>query len=154
MSVVKDQRPRAVAIAIVLVTLVWLTGSETSGYRIATASSPSEFMLLARATGTLQGQVNLDGTACFWIGDTRNGEAISWPFGYSARGTAIASLFEPSIGGRSHLAVYNQAGQRVAQVGQRVVMAGGLMPSDVKSILGCAGFAQLWTAGNVRTGLT
>jgi hypothetical protein len=154
MGVLKDQRPRALAIAIVLVAVVWFTGSETSGYRIATASSPSEFMLMARATGTLLGQVNLDGTACFWIGDTRNGEAISWPFGYSARGSAIASLFEPSIGGRSHLAVYNQAGQRLAQVGQRVVMAGGLMPADVKSILGCEGFSEFWTAGNVGAQLT
>jgi hypothetical protein len=113
-------------------------GGET--YRIATAGAPSEFINLARSEGVLLGRANGDGTACFWLGNISDGRALSWPYGYSARANPLA--------------VYNDAGDRVAAVGQRVTMAGGLMADSVHSITGCPGFTQFWGVGKVVSATT
>lgn len=106
-----------------------------AAYKIATASVRSDYMDLARAVGMLQGQVNGDGTACFWLGTRSAGQALSWPYGYSAKDNPLA--------------VYDDKGNRVATVGQRVTMAGGLMPDTVRSITGCSGFTAFFGVGEV-----
>ena len=106
-----------------------------ASYRIATASVRSDYMDLARAAGTLQGKVNGDGTACFWLGTSSGGQALSWPFGYSAKG--------------GPLAVYDEAGNRRAMIGQRVTLTGGLMADTVHSITGCSGFKEFFGVGQV-----
>jgi hypothetical protein len=92
-------------------------------------------MNLAIAGGILQGQVNGDGTACFWLGTSSGGQPLSWPYGYSARANPLA--------------VYDDTGGRVATVGQRVSLTGGRMPDNVHSIAGCAGFTQFFGVGQV-----
>lgn len=109
-------------------------------YVIATASTRSDAMHLARSEGVLQGRVNGDGTACFWLGNSSDGRALYWPYGFSARS-------EP-------LAVYDDARNRVAAVGQRIIMAGGLMGDSVHSIKGCSGFTQFWGVGQVISAAT
>jgi hypothetical protein len=105
-------------------------------YKIATATQPSDVMMLAQAVGVLGGQTNADGTACFWLGGA-DGTALFWPYGYSAR--------------TNPLAVYDDSGNRVAAVGQTVTMAGGLMGDDVHSITGCSGFTLYWGVGEVSS---
>ena len=99
-------------------------GSDGPVYKIATATQRSGVMSLANAVGVLDGKLNADGTACFWLG----GSALSWPDGYSAR--------------RNPLAVYDDRGNVVATVGQKVSMAGGLMSDNVNSINGCSDFTM------------
>jgi len=110
-------------------------GSQVGGasYKIATASARSDLMNLASADGILQGQINGDGTACFWLGTSSGGQALSWPYGYSARGNPLA--------------VYDDTGNRVAAVGQRVTLTGGLMSDNVHSITGCSGFTEFFGVG-------
>jgi hypothetical protein len=105
-------------------------------YRIASASVRTDAINLARSDGVLGGQVNADGTACFWIGDGPGKTALSWPYGYKAH--------DPP------LAVSDDRDMRVAVVGQRVTMAGGLLADDVTSILGCRGFTRFWGVGLVE----
>lgn len=109
-------------------------------YKIATASVRSDHILQARNEGVIQGQANADGTACFWVGTSSDRSALSWPYGYSARA--------------SPLAVYDDEGNRVAVVGQRVTLAGGLMVDSVHSITGCPGFTQFWAVGRVVSATT
>jgi hypothetical protein len=78
---------------------------------------------------------HIDGTACFWVGNGTDRTALSWPWGYTAHG--------------SRLAVYDEAGGRLAEVGQRVSMGGGLMGEEVHSILRCSGFPRFWGVGKV-----
>src|SRR6478752_3865207 len=87
------------------------SGSGSATYKIATAAQRSDFMHTALAGGVLGGETNTDGTACLWLGEQPDGQALSWPYGYSARGKPLA--------------VYDDAGNRVAAVGQMVTMAGG-----------------------------
>jgi hypothetical protein len=105
------------------------------GYKIATATVRSDVSHLARVEGVLQGQVNTDGTACFWIDDAPDSRALSWPYGYSSRGNPLA--------------VYDGTGQRLVAVGQFVVMEGGLLAGDVHRIVGCQDFTQFWQVGRV-----
>jgi hypothetical protein len=105
------------------------------GYKIATATVRSDVSHLARVEGVLHGQVNTDGTACFWIDDAPDSRALSWPYGYSSRGNPLA--------------VYDGTGQRLVAVGQFVVMDGGLLADDVHRIVGCQDFTQFWQVGRV-----
>lgn len=103
-------------------------------YKIATASTLSAAIHPARAEGVLHGQVNNDGTACFWIDDPPNSRALSWPYGFSARANPLT--------------VYDDTGQRLVAVGQFVVMD-GLLADDVHSIVGCQDFTLFWGVGRV-----
>lgn len=104
-------------------------------YKIATASTLSAAIQHARAEGVLHGQTNNDGTACFWIDDAPDSRALSWPYGFSARGNPLA--------------VYDDTGHRLVAVGQFVVMDGGLLADDVHSIVGCPDLIQFWGVGRV-----
>lgn len=102
-------------------------------YRIATGSSPGEAYLAALASGKLAGQVNADGTACFWLGDATNRIAISWPFGYSAAGPPLT--------------IYDADGHKAATISQPVSLGGGNGPEGTPNPLGCSGkFAGVWFA--------
>jgi hypothetical protein len=132
----------AVLIVVVLTTSLFLAGlpkgltsPRASTYRIAAAPTRGDVILRARAEGVLRGQPNADGTACFWLGDSTTGEALSWPYGFTAGGKPLT--------------VYNDLGKPVASVGQYVVFGGGLMSDSVHSILGCNGFATFWVVGEV-----
>jgi len=101
-------------------------------YRIATASRPGGAYMLALISGNLDGQVNPNGTACFWLSLGTNRYAISWPFGFSAAGPPLT--------------VYNSDGRKAATIGQRVSMGGG-GGGPTPSPLGCSGeFAGVWSA--------
>lgn len=71
----------------------------------------------------------------FLARDELDGSALSWPYGYSARANPLA--------------VYDDSDNRVAVVGDRVTMAGGLMADSVHSITGCLGFTEFWGVGQV-----
>ncbi len=107
----------------------------TVSYKIATASVRSNSINPARADGVLGGQTNGDGSACFWLSTGRDKIALSWPYGYSAR--------------VSPLTIYDDTGKPLAQVGEIVTMAGGLLPDNVHSITGCTGFTKFWGVGEV-----
>jgi len=140
-------RARAVMInagAVVLVALsVCSPGSPTptanvSGtqqYRIAAASVRADAINLARLDGVLEGSVNADGTACFWVGHGSVRTALFWPYGYKAAAPPLA--------------VYDDEDLLVAAVGESVTMAGGLLPDGVHAILGCPGFTNFWGVGRV-----
>ena len=105
------------------------------GYRIATAPEPYDAINRAQMVGVLWGEPTSDTTACFWIENGLDRTALFWPYGHKA-------LAPP-------LAVNDQGDKRVAEVGQRVTMAGGLLADDVSSILGCRGFTKFWGVGMV-----
>ena len=141
----------ALTVTIVLALgTVWAWAGPAVTFRVATAPAPSAFFHTARAEGRLGGQVNLDGTACFWLGAGSDREALSWPYGFTARG-GLLNLAGPlaSASPIGRLAVYSETGGRVAEVGQYVVMGGGLLGGDGRSIVGCSGFAELWGVGLV-----
>jgi hypothetical protein len=136
-------------VALVLLGVVW-AGMGTVTYRLATAPAPSDVMLTARLDGVLAAQANIDGTTCFWVGDGQYRTALSWPWGYSARGSPLAPAWGwGHADSLSRLAVYDEAGKRIAEVGRRVALGGGLMAEDVKSLRGCSGFPQFWAVGTV-----
>ena len=124
----------AIALAAALMAACAPASSEPP-YKIATASVRSDFINLARTEGVLNGRTNLDGTACFWLGQVGARVALSWPYGYSARDNPLA--------------VYDDSGNRVATAGERVTMAGGMMADGVSSITGCSGFTLFWGVGRV-----
>ena len=102
-------------------------------YRIATESRPGMAYMAALASGKLDGQVNPDGTACFWLGDGTNRYAIFWPFGFTAAGPPLT--------------VYDTDGHKAATVGQGVSMGGGNAPEGTPNPLGCSGkFAAVFFA--------
>jgi len=129
---------------------VWAWAGPAVTYRVATAPAPSNAFHLALAGGRLGGDVNLDGTACFWLGSGSQREALFWPYGFTALGNLL-SLAGPlaSTTQIGRLAVYDESDRRVAEVGQNVVMGGGLLSDDVRSIVGCSGFPRLWGVGTV-----
>jgi hypothetical protein len=136
---------------VVLVSL-WVAwaGMGTSHYRISAAPVRTNAILLSRLDGVLAAQANMDGTACFWVGEGPNRRALSWPWGYTARGSPLApALGWANLASMSRLAVYDDTGRRVAGIGQRVAMAGGLAGNDVQSIVGCSGFPEYWAVGQV-----
>ncbi len=133
------QRGRLICAQMVVLTLAACGPNVSHGihtYLIATAPMPTEFVHLARADGVLGGQVNGDGTACFWIGDGPGRIALSWPYGYKAH--------SPPLG------VADDKGMRVAAVGQLVELAGGRLADDTSSIIGCRGFTMAWGVGLVE----
>jgi hypothetical protein len=129
---------------------VWTLAGPAVTYRVAAAPAPSNGFHLALAGGRLGGQANLDGTACFWLGAGLEREALFWPYGFTARG-GLLSLAGPlaSVTPIGRLGVYDESGRRVAEVGQDMVMVGGLLSDSVRSIVGCSGFPRLWGVGVV-----
>jgi hypothetical protein len=126
----------AIASAFFLVTACTAADSTaTTTFQIATVTAGSDSINLARADGVLGGQTNRDGTACIWLINGRDKVALSWPHGYTARA--------------SPLTVYDNTGQPVAEVGEVVTLAGGLLGGDVRSIPGCPGFTKFWGVGEV-----
>jgi hypothetical protein len=125
----------ALIAAAILVGINFWAHSGPGAYRLASSSIKSDASLLARSEGVLHGQANSDGTACFWLGNGGDARALFWPYGYSAGGFPLA--------------LYDDSGKRVATVGQYVVLAGGLMPDEVHSIVGCPGFTRFWGVGYV-----
>jgi hypothetical protein len=102
-------------------------------YRIAAALRPGLSYLAALATGTLGGQANKDGTACFWIGNGTDRYAISWPYGYSALGPPLS--------------VYNDKAKLIGRIGQHFSLGGGNGPDGTPNPLGCHGtFNGVWFA--------
>ena len=137
---VRSRNMRSIALAMCLAALIAgcaPSGSGGATYKIATAAQRSAFIHTALAGGVLGGQANTDGTACLWLGGQADRQALSWPYGYSARGNPLA--------------VYDNAGNRVAAVGQSVTMAGGLLGDETHSILGCTGFTNFWGVGEVES---
>ena len=92
-------------------------------------------MTLARADGVLEGRLNKDGTACFWIGAGAGRQQLIWPDGYFAGGASLT--------------VFDKAGTKLASVGQRVTLAGGLASDGVGTPLGCDPALQAWIVGSV-----
>ncbi len=96
-------------------------------YKVATLYSPTPSARVnTGVTGRLGGQVNADGTACFWLfsdGEDRN--ALEWPAGYSARDNPLR--------------IIDRNGNLVGTVGEVVSLGGGLAPEDViaTGISGC-----------------
>ena len=124
------------ALAVVLVAACTAAESTaTTTYKIATAAVGSDSIDLARAEGVLGGQTNRDGSACIWLSNGRDKVALSWPYGYTAR--------------VSPLTVYDSTGKPVAEVGEIVTLAGGLLADDVRSIPGCPGLTKFWGVGEV-----
>jgi hypothetical protein len=102
-------------------------------YRIAAASRPGLGYLSALMTGTLGGQANKDGTACFWIRTGTNRYAISWPYGYSALGPPLS--------------VYNDKAKLIGRIGQDFSLGGGGGADGTPNPLGCHGtFYGVWFA--------
>lgn|GEM_PF-2477164 len=126
------------AIALAFFVIAACTAADstaTTTYQIATATASSDSINLARSDGVLGGQTNRDGTACIWLINGRDKIALSWPYGYTAR--------------VSPLTVYDGTGKPVAEVGEVVTLAGGLLGGDVRSIPGCSGFTKFWGVGEV-----
>ena len=127
---------RTLSVLAVVISLAACGGaSGTQEYRIATASVRGDAINLARLDGVVEGSINVDRTACFWVSNGSVRTALFWPYGYKA-------VAPP-------LAVYDDKDALVAVVGQRVTMAGGLLPDDVHAILGCPGLTNLWGVGRV-----
>lgn len=126
---------RLAAVLLLMSACAGPASTATVSYKIATASVRSDSTNLARSDGVLGGQTNGDGSACFWLSTGRDKIALSWPYGYSAR--------------ISPLTVYDDTGKPVAEVGEIVTMAGGLLPESVHSITGCSGFTKFWDVGKV-----
>jgi hypothetical protein len=120
--------------ALLLVACGPFSGS-SGEYRIATANVKTDIHMNARLDGVLNGRPNPDTTACLWVGQGHDAEALYWPFGYTAGGNPLT--------------VYDDSGRIVATVGERVAFGGGLMGEDVGSILGCNGFTNFWVVGDV-----
>ncbi len=102
-------------------------------YRIAAAPRPGLTYMQALATGTLGGQANKDGTACFWIGNGTDRYAIFWPYGYSALGPPLS--------------VYNDKANLIGRIGQDLSLGGGGGADGSPNPLGCHGtFNGVWSA--------
>jgi hypothetical protein len=111
------------------------TGSRTVHYRVATQLLRSEGIAHGELNGILFGQPNPDGTACFWMGDSKDKSALVWPQGYSAGG--------------SPLSIFDGEGHRLGTVGQTIAVSGGLGPEEPAPITGCPGMNQEFLVGGV-----
>jgi hypothetical protein len=111
-------------------------GSSNSGHYSVATHDMGQATLLARAGGTLEGQANADGTACFWFGKG-SGEKLTlvWPPGYFAAGQPL-SLFDKS-------------GAKVASAGQQVTVGGGMAPTSLGKPAGCTSAQDIWLVGEV-----
>jgi len=125
-----------VAALIALSCACGLSSAGTNSYRIASAPVKGDVINLAALFGLLEGRANSDGTACLWVGQGGDAIALSWPYGYTAGGTPLT--------------VYDDTGARMAVVGQDVKFAGGLLPDEVHSILGCQDLTKFWGVGRIE----
>jgi hypothetical protein len=148
----KRLSPIAVLLVLLISIAVAWAWMGTVSYRLATATARSDFHLLARLDGVLAAQANTDGTACFWVGKGPDRTALFWPWGYAGRGSPVAAAFGwTPANSLTQLAVYDEAGSRLAGSGQRVSMAGGSMGDEVHSIRGCSGFPRYFVVGEIAT---
>ncbi len=102
-------------------------------YRVATfTTSPSRFGFQAALSGHLEGLVNPDGTACFWMSSEQGRMYLIWPGGYSARAKPTRIL--------------DDHGHAIAIVGDDSNLGGGLVPDESmsKPILGCPTHHLAW----------
>ena len=105
-------------------------------YRIAAVLRPGLTYNLALTTGTLGGEANKDGTACFWIGNGTDRWAIFWPYGYSALGPPLS--------------VYNDKAKLIGRIGQHLSLGGSGGPDGTPNPLGCHGtFNGVWSAAPI-----
>jgi hypothetical protein len=125
----------AIVFAVALI-LISCSGPGISAYKLATVSSSSGLGLNAKLEGPLAGKTNDDGTACLWITDSGVTTVLIWPQGFSAQGTPLE--------------IHDGKGQRVAQVGHRVALRGGLgQPPPSGSVLGCGEVRRVWIVAEV-----
>ena len=126
------RRPLLAGALVVIVVAGLLVAYGSIRFRVASASQPGGAYLTALISGVFEGTINPDGMACMWVqvGDSRT--AISWPYGYSAGGWPLG--------------IYDQSRRRLASVGEQISVGGGLLPSEMHSILGCSGFTEYWLA--------
>lgn len=104
------------ALIVAFALAVAWAGMGAVNYRLATAPVRTNLILTARLNGVLSAQTNIDGTACFWVGNGTDRTALSWPWGYTAHGSRLApALSWAHAGSLSRLAVYDEAGRRVAK---------------------------------------
>jgi hypothetical protein len=109
--------------------------SPSIAYRIAIA--PREPNLLTILDGTLNAQVNSDGTACLWMSAQKSSTAVVWPTGFSARGNPVV--------------LYDDNGARVAAAGDKLKVGAGQVRSiDARPVLGCTGLSQSVVGGPLR----
>jgi hypothetical protein len=104
-----------------------------SSYNVATFTA--NVTGLSRAEGTLAGQTNGDGSACFWIGEGTNRFFLVWPQGYSAKGGTLG--------------IVDQAGRMRATTGKRVAVGGHRDDRAGVSVQGCTGVGEPWLVGEV-----
>lgn len=113
-----------------------LNSALAPSYRVATAHSSIEGLGFdSGRSGTLGGQTNRDGTACFWVGSGQDQASLVWPQGYSAHGNPLR--------------ISDATGHVLATVGQYVALRGGLAPEGSKLPLGCQASAQQFLAAEV-----
>jgi hypothetical protein len=95
-------------------------------------------MFQALMAGRLAGHVNQDGTACFWLHDGEGRTYILWPDGWSAHGDPLG--------------VFNQAGARVATVGETLNFGGGMFyETEMKTpVVGCGTVKRAFLVGEVQ----
>ncbi len=86
--------------------------------------------------GVVGGQVNQDGTACFWVGDPEKRIILVWPEGYYARETPLRVL--------------DEKGRTVATVGKPVSLGGGRIPTGARAIVGCPSTSEVFQVGDVE----
>lgn len=115
----------------------YLVLSADPSYRLATYPMPQgRFGFQAGLGGRLEGRINNDGTACFWMNTEEGQMYLIWPGGYSARAKP------PRI--------IDDRGRVVALVGdygEADGLGGGLVPDESagRPILGCPTHHLAWT---------
>ena len=111
-------------------------GVLNTSYRVATVSTwPPGARMQSEFSGILGGQVNKDGTACFWLGNGQSRTVLIWPNGYSGRGTPLS--------------IADQRGQILVPVGQEITLGGGRITPAASPILGCPPSAEAFEVGEV-----
>lgn len=105
-----------------------------ASFAVATApSSPSDAGWTARLEGVLKGQSNNDGSACFWVERDGTKTVLVWPANYSGRGMPLT--------------IVDAKGNKLAGVGQYVILRGGLGPSG--PLVGCSQASRVWIVAEV-----
>lgn len=132
------------ATAISLLALTYAVGRRQGpAYKVATHYVPrGGARALTGFGGYLRGQINADGTACFWVGnDPSERTALIWPNGYEARANPV-------------LSIYDENGHVLGSVGQLVEFDGSTAPPEdivaqarTGGILGCPPMPRVeWVA--------
>jgi hypothetical protein len=81
----------------------------------------------------LKGQSNNDGSACFWVERDGIKTVLVWPANYSGRGLPLA--------------IVDAKGNTLAEVGQYIILRGGLAPSG--PLVGCSQANRVWIVNEV-----